>query len=64
MSKKRGNSLGIPDEALESLARTLYPDVIEYLSSEMGKKDYEEWEREKEKTKKGKNRIRQKEGKE
>ena len=43
MAKKKGNSMDIPDEQLESLARVLLPIMQEYLSSEQGKKDYAEW---------------------
>ena len=43
MAKKNGNSMDIPDEQLESLARVLLPIMQEYLSSEQGKKDYAEW---------------------
>lgn len=43
MKKKKGNSMDIPDEQLESLARVLLPIIQEYLSSEQGEKDYAEW---------------------
>ena len=43
MAKKKGNSMDIPDEQLESLARVLLPIMQEYLSSEQGEKDYAEW---------------------
>ncbi|MBR1677797.1 MAG: hypothetical protein IJ706_10880 [Clostridia bacterium] len=43
MAKKKGNSMDIPDEQLESLARVLLPIMQEYLSSEQGQKDYAEW---------------------
>ena len=43
MAKKKGNSMDIPDEQLESLARVLLPIIQEYLSSEQGEKDYAEW---------------------
>jgi len=41
--KKKCNSMDIPDEQLESLARVLLPIIQEYLSSEQGEKDYAEW---------------------
>ena len=40
---------GIPEIQLESLARVLYEPIREYLSSEQGKKDYAEWEKERQK---------------
>ena len=43
MAKKKGNSMDIPDERLESLARVFLPIMQEYLSSEQGQKDYAEW---------------------
>ena len=43
MAKKKGNSMDIPDEQLESLARVLLPIIQEYLSSEQGEKDFAEW---------------------
>lgn len=43
MAKKKSNSMDIPDEQLESLARVLLPIMQEYLSSEQGQKDYAEW---------------------
>ena len=43
MAKKKGNSMDIPDERLESLARVLLPIMQEYLSSEQGQKDYADW---------------------
>ena len=35
----------ISDADLKSLARTLFPALREYLSSEQGQKDYAEWKR-------------------
>lgn len=40
---------GVPVESLESLARVLYEPIRDYLSSEQGKKDYAEWEKERQK---------------
>lgn len=40
---------GIPDTQLESLARVLLEPCRRYLSSEQGKKDYAEWEKERQK---------------
>lgn len=56
MAKKKGNSMDIPDEQLESLARVLLPIMQEYLSSEQGKKDYAEWMAKKQLNKKTKTR--------
>lgn len=37
------NNLGIPAYQMESLARVLLPVLREYLSSDEGRRDYEEW---------------------
>ncbi len=42
--KKTYDSVDIPDYQLESLARVLLPMMRDYLSSEEGQKDYEEWQ--------------------
>ena len=39
------NDLGISLNQMESLARILLPILREYLASEEGKKDWEEWQR-------------------
>lgn len=39
----------IPETQLESLARVLLEPCRRYLSSEQGKKDYAEWEKERQK---------------
>ena len=41
---KKPYELDIPEYQLESLARVLLPIIQEYLASEEGKKDYEEWQ--------------------
>ena len=49
MTKKRKKpyDLDIPEYQLESLARVLLPMMQEYLASEEGQKDYEEWQKQK-----------------
>lgn len=42
------NDLGIPENQMESLARILLPILREYLESDEGRKDYEEWKLQKE----------------
>ena len=37
--------LDIPEYQLESLARVLLPIIQEYLASEEGQKDWEEWQK-------------------
>ncbi len=39
------NDLGISLNQMESLARILLPILREYLASEEGKKDWEEWQK-------------------
>ena len=41
---KKPYDLDIPEYQLESLARVLLPMMQEYLASEEGQKDYEEWQ--------------------
>ena len=41
--RKQPYDLDIPEYQLESLARVLLPIMQEYLASEEGQKDYEEW---------------------
>ena len=38
--------MGILEENLKSLARTLFPIIRDFLLSEEGKKAYEKWEKE------------------
>ena len=35
--------LGISEDALETLAETLYPDILELWNSEEGQKEFAEW---------------------
>ncbi|MBR5439235.1 MAG: hypothetical protein IKV61_03340 [Clostridia bacterium] len=37
--------MGLPDSELDSIARVLYYSIIEYCNSEKGKKDYAEWQK-------------------
>ena len=34
---------GITEDALETLAEALYPDILEFLGSEEGQKEFAEW---------------------
>lgn len=36
---------GIPQHEIESLARMLYPDIVEFFNSPEGIKEYEEWKK-------------------
>ncbi len=45
MARRRKNTMGLPDSELDSIARVLYPSIIEYCNSEKGKKDYAEWQK-------------------
>jgi len=33
----------IPDDALEALARCLYPAIVSYFESEAGQREFDEW---------------------
>ena len=37
-------SNAIPDDALEALARCLYPAILSYFESETGKREFAEWQ--------------------
>ena len=60
--KNEENKLGIPDEALDSLARALYPAIRKYLETETGKRDYEQWEKDHCKIKNEKNKRKKRYG--
>ena len=45
MTKMRKNTPGLPDSELDSIARVLYSSIIEYCNSKKGKKDYAEWQK-------------------
>ena len=45
MARKRNNTTGLPDSELDSIARVLYSSIIKYCNSEKGKKDYAEWQK-------------------
>lgn len=45
MARRRKNSTGLPDSELDSIARVLCSSIIEYCNSENGKKDYDEWQK-------------------
>ena len=43
--KKKPSGLisGITEDALETLAEALYPDILEFFNSEEGQKEFAEW---------------------
>lgn len=41
--KKFVNNSGIPDHVIESIARCILPDIIEYYKTEEGQLQFEEW---------------------
>ena len=45
MAKRRKNITGLPEAELDSISRVLYSTIIEYCNSEKGKKDYAEWQK-------------------
>ena len=42
---------GIPNYVIESIARTILPDIIAFYESEEGRKEYDAWKREQERMK-------------
>lgn len=49
--KKLINNSGIPQYAIETVARCLLPDIIAYFESEEGQQEFEEWKRQQEEKK-------------
>ena len=45
MAKRRKNNTGVPDAELESIARVLYSSIIEYCNSGKGKREFAEWQK-------------------
>ena len=45
MTRRRKYTTGLADSELDSIARVLYSSIIEYCNSEKGKKDYAEWQK-------------------
>ena len=50
MSRKRKNNTGIPDFEIDSLARALLPAIKKLFESEEGKREFEEWRAERQKS--------------
>ena len=46
--KKLINNSGIPQYAIETVARCLLPDIIAYYESEEGQRKFAEWKRQQE----------------
>lgn len=46
--KKLINNSGIPQYAIETVARCLLPDIIAYFESEEGQREFAEWKRQQE----------------
>ena len=49
--KKLINNSGIPQYAIETVARCLLPDIIAYFESEEGQREFAEWRRQQEERK-------------
>lgn len=49
MSRKRKNNTGIPDFEIDSLARALLPAIQKLFESEEGKREFKEWQAERQK---------------
>lgn len=43
LKKPSGLISGISEDALETLAEALYPDILEFFNSEEGQKEFAEW---------------------
>ena len=46
--KKKQDDFQIPNEALERLARRLLPEIQKFFESDEGKREFEEWKKNKE----------------
>ncbi|MBO5046762.1 MAG: hypothetical protein J6C93_07860 [Clostridia bacterium] len=49
MPRKKKNNTGIPDFEIDSLARALLPAIQQLFENEETKKEFEEWQRERQK---------------
>lgn len=49
MPRKRKNNTGIPDFEIDSLARALLPAIQQLFENEETKKEFEEWQGERQK---------------
>ena len=47
--KKKQDDFQIPNEALERLARRILPEIQKFFESDEGKREFEEWKKNKEK---------------
>lgn len=47
----------IPNEELKTIARCFLPDIIAFFESEEGKREFDEWEQQKEKEEKSKHKM-------
>ena len=41
--KKLMNNSGIPQHAIESIARCILPDILAFYESEEGQREFQEW---------------------
>lgn len=41
--KKPVNNSGIPQHAIESIARCILPDILAFYESEEGQREFQEW---------------------
>ena len=41
--KKPVNNFGIPQHAIESIARCILPDILAFYESEEGQREFQEW---------------------
>ena len=41
--KKPINNSGIPQHAIETIARCILPDILAYYESEEGQREFQEW---------------------
>lgn len=51
MSRRKPNNTGIPDFEIDSLARALLPAIQAYFATEEGKREFAEWQAEKQQQK-------------
>lgn len=49
MPRKKKNNTGIPDFEIDSLARALLPAIQQLFEDEKTQKEFEEWQRERQK---------------
>ena len=61
MSRRKKNDTGIPDYGIDALARALLPTIQQYFATEEGKKEFAQWQAERQQRQLNNNELKEKE---